>query len=158
MLHGLFEGAQYNSEAGAKCAVYSRARTKQGRGVIKEIRYTVLSYPIQKRQGCHNLVTGLPQCFFYNLVTTMVARLSQGCTNIVTRLYEQCHKVATMHLVITLYFETVARLLQGGGKAVTTALSQPCIMNCNKIVPKRAFLVCSLANQALHSSNTNEIF
>ena len=25
---------------GAKCAVYSRARTKQGRGVIKEIRYT----------------------------------------------------------------------------------------------------------------------
>ena len=39
MLHGLFEGAQYNSEAGAKCAVYSRARTKRGRGVIKEIRY-----------------------------------------------------------------------------------------------------------------------
>ena len=35
---GLFEGAQYNSEARAKCAVYSRARTKQGRGVIKEIR------------------------------------------------------------------------------------------------------------------------
>ena len=35
---GLFEGAQYNSEAWAKCAVYSRARTKQGRGVIKEIR------------------------------------------------------------------------------------------------------------------------
>ena len=34
----LFEGAQYNSEASAKCAVYSRARTKQGRGVIKEIR------------------------------------------------------------------------------------------------------------------------
>ena len=33
MLRGLFEGAQYNSEAGAKCAVYS------GRGVIKEIRY-----------------------------------------------------------------------------------------------------------------------
>ena len=31
-------GVQYNSEAGAKCAVYSRARTKQGRGVIKEIR------------------------------------------------------------------------------------------------------------------------
>ena len=39
MLRGLFEGAQYNSEAWAKCAVYSRARTKQGRGVIKEIRY-----------------------------------------------------------------------------------------------------------------------
>ena len=39
MLRGLFEGAQYNSEAGAKCTVYSRARTKQGRGVIKEIRY-----------------------------------------------------------------------------------------------------------------------
>ena len=38
VLHGLFEGAQYNSEAWAKCAVYSRARTKQGRGVIKEIR------------------------------------------------------------------------------------------------------------------------
>ena len=39
MLRGLFEGTQYNSEAGAKCAVYSRARTKQGHGVIKEIRY-----------------------------------------------------------------------------------------------------------------------
>ena len=38
VLRGLFEGALYNSEAGAKCAVYSRARTKQGRGVIKEIR------------------------------------------------------------------------------------------------------------------------
>ena len=37
-MRGLFEGAQYNSEAGAKCAVYSRARTKQRRGVIKEIR------------------------------------------------------------------------------------------------------------------------
>ena len=42
MLRGLFEGAQYNSEAWAKCAVYSRARTKQGRGVIKEIRYVML--------------------------------------------------------------------------------------------------------------------
>ena len=40
MLRGLFEGAKYNSEDWAKCAVYSRARTKQGRGVIKEIRYT----------------------------------------------------------------------------------------------------------------------
>ena len=39
MVRGLFEGAQYNSEAGAKCADYSRARTKQGRGVIEEIRY-----------------------------------------------------------------------------------------------------------------------
>ena len=39
VLRGLFEGAQYNSEAWAKCVVYSRARTKQGRGVIKEIRY-----------------------------------------------------------------------------------------------------------------------
>ena len=32
------------------------------------------------------------------------------------------------YLVTTLYFETVARLLQGGGKAVTMALSQPCII------------------------------
>ena len=40
VLRGLFEGVQYNSEAGAKCAVYSRAQTKQGRGVIKEIRYS----------------------------------------------------------------------------------------------------------------------
>ena len=39
MLRSLFEGAQYNSEARAKCTVYSRARTKRGRGVIKEIRY-----------------------------------------------------------------------------------------------------------------------
>ena len=37
-----FEGAQYNSEARAKCAVYSRVRTKQGRGVIKEIRYFII--------------------------------------------------------------------------------------------------------------------
>ena len=37
-MRDLFKGAQYNSKAGAKCAVYSRARTKQGRGVIKEIR------------------------------------------------------------------------------------------------------------------------
>ena len=47
---------------------------------------------------------------------------------VVTRWWQGCHKVATMHLVTTLYFETVARLLQGGGKAVTKALSQPCIM------------------------------
>ena len=46
----------------------------------------------------------------------MVARLSQGC------------KIATMHLVTALYFETVVRLIQGGGKAVTKALSLPCIM------------------------------
>ena len=41
-------------------------------------------------------------------------------------------KVVTMffyNLVTTLYFETVATLLvlQGSGKAVTQALSQPCI-------------------------------
>ena len=36
MLRSLFEGAH---EAWAKCAVYSRARTKQGRRVIKVIRY-----------------------------------------------------------------------------------------------------------------------
>ena len=44
VLRGLFEGAQYNSEAVAKCAVYSRARTKQGRGVIKEIRYMNITH------------------------------------------------------------------------------------------------------------------
>ena len=38
VLHSLFEGAQYNPEAGTKCAVYSRVQTKQGCGVIKEIR------------------------------------------------------------------------------------------------------------------------
>ena len=53
MLHGLFEGAQYNSEAGAKCAVYSRARTKQRRGVIKEIRY--MYYKILDSIPCPNL-------------------------------------------------------------------------------------------------------
>ena len=42
VLRGLFEGAQYNFEAWAKCAVYSRARTKQGRGAIKEIRYNTV--------------------------------------------------------------------------------------------------------------------
>ena len=51
MLRGLFEGAQYNSEAWAKCAVYSRARTKQGRGVIKEIRYTIVTIEIAKKCG-----------------------------------------------------------------------------------------------------------
>ena len=49
MLRGLFEGAQYNSEAGAKCAVYSRERTKQGCGVIKEIVYNILN-----RKKCEN--------------------------------------------------------------------------------------------------------
>ena len=44
MLRGLFEGAHYNCEAGAKCAVYSRARTKQGRGVIKEIRFPIIKF------------------------------------------------------------------------------------------------------------------
>ena len=43
MLRSLFEGAHYNSEAWEKCAVCSRARTKQGRGVIKEIRYLMES-------------------------------------------------------------------------------------------------------------------
>ena len=61
MLRGLFEGAQYNSEAGAKCAVYSRARTKQGRGVIKEIRDVISSfanlYPFTKLEK--GLVTSL---------------------------------------------------------------------------------------------------
>ena len=37
MLRGLFEGAQYNSEAGAKCAVYSRARSNQGNTVIASL-------------------------------------------------------------------------------------------------------------------------
>ena len=67
---------------------------------------------------------------FYNLVTTLaqpcIMKLWEGCDK--AMLYEHCHKVATMHLVTTLYFETVERLLQGGGKAVTKALSQPCIM------------------------------
>ena len=61
-------------------------------------------------------------------VTTCILKLSQGCDKVVARLYEHCHKVATMHLVTTLYIETAAWLLQGGGKAVTKALSQPCIM------------------------------
>ena len=41
MLRGLFEGAQYNSEAGATRAVNSRAQTKQGREEIKEITASV---------------------------------------------------------------------------------------------------------------------
>ena len=40
MLRGLLEGAQYNSEAGQSArSIRARARTKQGRGVIKEIQY-----------------------------------------------------------------------------------------------------------------------
>ena len=81
-------------------------------------------------QGCTNIFTRLPQCTlsqpWHNLVFETVARLLQGGGGggmVVTRLYEHCHKVATMHLGTTLYFETVARLLQGGGKAVTKALS-----------------------------------
>ena len=38
-VRGLFEGAYYNSHMGEVCAVYSRSRTKQGRGLIEEIRY-----------------------------------------------------------------------------------------------------------------------
>ena len=41
MLRGLFEGAQYNSEAGAKCAVYSRARSNQGNTVDVLEKYMV---------------------------------------------------------------------------------------------------------------------
>ena len=41
MLRGLFEGTQYNSEAGATRTVNSRARTKQGREAINEIWYTL---------------------------------------------------------------------------------------------------------------------
>ena len=55
MLHSLFEGTQYNSEAGAKCAVYSRARTKQRRGVIKEIWYVVIpltSVQTKNKEAC----------------------------------------------------------------------------------------------------------
>ena len=69
-----------------------------------------------------------------------------------------------MHLFSTLYFETVAKLLQGGGKVVTKALSEPCIMKryqdrqTHHKVPKCVFLVCFLANQALHSFNTNRVF
>ena len=35
-----------------------------------------------------------------------------------------------MHLFSTLYFETVAKLLQGGGKVVTKALSEQA---CHKV-------------------------
>ena len=59
-----------------------------------------------------------------------------------------------MHLVTTLYFETVVKLLQGGGKAVTKALSQPCIMKIVKLTKMCIFSVLSYDNQALHSSNT----
>ena len=55
MLCSLFEGAQYNSEAGAKCAVYLRVRTKQGRGVIKEIQYVVIpvtSVQTKNKEAC----------------------------------------------------------------------------------------------------------
>ena len=42
---------------------------------------------------------------------------------VVTTLSPPWHNLGT-----TLYFKSVARLLQGGGKAVTKVLSQPCIM------------------------------
>ena len=42
MLRGLFEGAQYNSEAGATHAVNLREQTKQGQGEIKEIQYVAI--------------------------------------------------------------------------------------------------------------------
>ena len=62
MVCGLFKGAQYNSEAGAKCADYSRARTKQGRGVIEEIRFSKFSF--------------LPLSFFFFLVLCRLNALS----------------------------------------------------------------------------------
>ena len=50
----------------------------------------------------------------------VVTTLSQPWHN---AFLQPCH-----HLGTTLYFETVARLLQGGDKAVMKALSQLCIM------------------------------
>ena len=37
-VHSLFEGAYYNTQMGEMCAVYSRARTKIGYGLIEEIQ------------------------------------------------------------------------------------------------------------------------
>ena len=45
------------SEAGAKCAVYSRARTKQGLGVIKEIRYVVIQLTSVQTKNKEDCVT-----------------------------------------------------------------------------------------------------
>ena len=71
-----------------------------------------------------------------NLGTTFILKLSQGCHKVVQTLSQG----ATMHLVTTLYFETVA--------TVTRFHKDP----------KCVFLVCFLANQALHSSNTYRAF
>ena len=48
MLRGLFEGAQYNSEAGAKCAVYSRARSNQGNTVCLKNDKSSKTFPTTK--------------------------------------------------------------------------------------------------------------
>jgi len=39
---GLFEGAYYHTQMIEVCAVYSRARSIQGQGLIEEIMYTYL--------------------------------------------------------------------------------------------------------------------
>ena len=88
MLRGLFEGAQYNSEAWAKCVDYSRERTKQGRGVIKEIRnvlfmiYDIYVYVIAWEgvkfginfTSCsdndNDDARGAAKCYFANITTT----------------------------------------------------------------------------------------
>ena len=57
-----------------------------------------------------------------------ILKLLQGCDKVVARLSQGCHNAPCHKLGTTLYFETVAKLLQGGGKAVTKVLSQLCIV------------------------------
>ena len=81
-------------------------------------------------------------------IVTLVPDLPYRNDKVVTMLF---YNLVTTTLGTTLYFETVARLLQGGGKATTKALSQPCIKQDCQTHHKVPFLVCFLANQACTS-------
>jgi len=48
-VRGLFEGVYYQHSNGEVCAVYSRARSIQGHGLIEEIRYTVVGHETKRK-------------------------------------------------------------------------------------------------------------
>ena len=89
------------------------------------------------------LVTTLAQCFFATLSPPCILK----CCKVVTRWWQGCHKVATMHFVTTLAqpcifkcCKVVTRWWQGCHKVATmhfvTTLAQPCILKCCKVVTR----------------------
>ena len=98
-------------------------------------------------QGCHNIGTRLPQCFFTTLSQPCILKLSQGCDKVVRTLSQGCPNIVTRlpqcNLVTTLAQPCILKLSQGCDKVVARlsqgctnivtrlpqcTLSQPCIL------------------------------